>query len=220
MYANALRRRQQLLICPQLQIAAPKVTVVVVNSQSEKQTGGALWMTYRAEERTQVRRRRPGTSTMAVVLRWIVLLSSAGIVGPAVADDSETLDEIRRCAHIEGRDIRVECLDLLANKVLREDDVSDEASRISEGTYPVQAPAKESSKSAKKAIRAVLTKCKKNNEGKYLFYLENGQIWKQANKQNKRYRPCEGSITIVRDLMGYKMIRTDDGSYVRVRRLR
>lgn len=160
-----------------------------------------------------------GAGWQIYLAAFLALLSVAPF-NSALADDTELLDELRRCSHLDGREVRDQCLNKLAIKVLREDRVLAEAAEIGESGSDTADRVAVDNKVSKNVITGVLLSCKKNSEGKYLFYLENGQIWKQVSTEKKRFGKCDGSITIGRDLLGHKMVRNDDGSSIRVRRLR
>ncbi len=150
----------------------------------------------------------------------LMLILGIGAVPAGASDHAELVRELRNCAHIEARDDRLACLDRLSNEVLREDDIVGQADKIAAAEKKPSAKSANDSESGKKAIAGVLMSCEKNAEGKYLFYLENGQIWKQVSQQKERYHDCDWSITIHRDLFGYHMKRSDDDRSIRVRRLR
>jgi hypothetical protein len=167
-----------------------------------------------------MRRRDKAGAAWRVCTSVFLVILGLGLFNTALAGDNELLDELRRCAHLDGQEIRDKCLNKLATKVLREDRVLADAAEIGESGPDDVAGIAVESKESKNVITGVLMSCKKNSEGKYLFYLENGQIWKQVSTQKKKFGKCGGSITIGRDLLGHKMVRNDDGSSIRVRRLR
>lgn len=167
-----------------------------------------------------MRRRDQARAGLQVYSSILLVILSLGPFNTVLAGDNDLLDELRRCAHLDGREVRDRCLNKLANKVLREDSVLAEAAEIGDSGPDDTARVTVENKESKNVITGMLMSCKKNSEGKYLFYLENGQIWKQVSSQKKKFGKCSGSITIGRDLLGHKMVRNDDGSSIRVRRLR
>lgn len=153
------------------------------------------------------------------------LLLSAFAEAANSQTDEELAERLRQCARVEGKDARIECLQSLANDALREDSVGSniKATPVSVARTdkePDRAQDKPSSvESTKEPIKGTLRDCRKSHSGAYLFYLEDGQIWKQADTRQKRLRKCNWPVTIERDIFGYKMFMKDD-SYVRVRRIK
>lgn len=163
--------------------------------------------------------------------RVIVGLATIMLLVPVYAGaansekDAELAERLRQCARVEGKDARIECLQSLANDALREDSVGSdiEAAPVSVAradAEPNRAPDRAVTvESTKEQIKGTLRDCRKSHSGGYLFYLEDGQIWKQADNRYKRLSKCNWPVTIVRDIFGYKMFMNDD-SYVRVRRIK
>jgi len=47
-----------------------------------------------------------------------------------------------------------------------------------------------------------------------------GQVWKQKNEPRQRYKECDFSVTITKDVFGYKMQIDGEGKQIRIGRIR
>ena len=148
-------------------------------------------------------------------------------MAPAMADltDEDIGKRLRNCAKLEAQETRAECLQALADESLRDDKVGKKAAAV-------DAPARDTAETPKagsdktvivetieKPIQGVLRDCHRSYSGAYLFYFEDGQIWKQVDTRRKRFKNCDWPVTIVKDGFGYKLLINAD-TYVRVRRLK
>lgn len=126
---------------------------------------------------------------------------------------------------MEGQEERAECLQALANQTLRDDSVGEQADSIRKPveekpkSQPQAAAKTVIVETAEKPIKGVLRECRKSYSGAYLFYFEDGQIWKQVDTRRKRFKNCDWPVTIVKDGFGYKML-LDAETYIRVKRLK
>jgi len=68
--------------------------------------------------------------------------------------------------------------------------------------------------------RGLVTSCKKGSDGRWYFFFESGQVWKQSNKSRRRFKECYYSVTITRDGFGYKMQIDGESSKIRIARKR
>ena len=67
---------------------------------------------------------------------------------------------------------------------------------------------------------ATVIRCGESVDGRYLFYFENGQIWKQAKDNRLYFRDCQFDVTITKDFFGYKMQQVGEKKRIRIRRVR
>lgn len=154
---------------------------------------------------------------------WGLLLAMA----PAMAglSDEEIAKRLRDCAKLEGQEVRAECLQALADESLRDDKVGKKAAAVdAPGAEMAETPTAANDnmtilETNEKPIQGVLSDCRRSYSGVYLFYFEDGQIWKQVDSRRKRFKNCDWPVTIVKDAFGYKLL-VDADSYVRVRRLK
>ena len=69
------------------------------------------------------------------------------------------------------------------------------------------------------AVRGRVVSCRENAHGKYLFYFDNGQIWKQKDNNPIRWKDCSFEVTIGKDFFGYKMVADGEKRKIRISRI-
>jgi hypothetical protein len=69
-------------------------------------------------------------------------------------------------------------------------------------------------------VHGTVVRCVEDATSKYLFYFDNGQIWKQKDNTKIRWKECAFDVTITKDFFGYKMIRVGETRKVRVGRVK
>ena len=67
---------------------------------------------------------------------------------------------------------------------------------------------------------ARVTKCVKNASKKFVFYFENGQVWKQVSDKRVFFRNCDFNVTITKDYFAYKMLQDEKKRPIRISRLK
>lgn len=70
------------------------------------------------------------------------------------------------------------------------------------------------------AVRARVTGCKKDSRNKYMFFFENGQVWRQSSDKRVYFKDCNFEVTISRDFFGYRMLRDGDKGRIRIARVK
>jgi hypothetical protein len=75
-------------------------------------------------------------------------------------------------------------------------------------------------KKAKVLVRGRVVRCQQDLRKKYLFYFDNGQIWKQKDNKRIRWKECEFDVTISEDVFGYKMVPDGETKQVRIARVK
>jgi len=73
---------------------------------------------------------------------------------------------------------------------------------------------------AKLEVRATVSRCEKDVRKKYLFYFENGQIWKQTSDTKLYFKECNFNVTITKDFFGYKMKTDNNNRQIRISRMK
>ena len=66
----------------------------------------------------------------------------------------------------------------------------------------------------------LITSCKKGYYGNWFFVFDNGQVWKEVNNRNLRFKECNFNATITKDAFGYKMQIDGREKAIRVKRNR
>jgi hypothetical protein len=69
-------------------------------------------------------------------------------------------------------------------------------------------------------IRGTVTGCRLDASGKYLFYFDNGQVWKQSGTSRRKYENCEFEASIMRDAFGYRMLPDGETQRIRITRVK
>lgn len=77
-----------------------------------------------------------------------------------------------------------------------------------------------SAKKDKPDVRGRVVSCREDVTGKYLFYFDNGQIWRQKDNTNVRWRECAFDVTISKDVFGYRMVPDGEKKRVRIARIK
>ena len=68
---------------------------------------------------------------------------------------------------------------------------------------------------------ARLVRCGDSSTGRIqLFYLENGQVWRQRNSGGMKVRECDVDIEITRDMFGFRLVIPSQNRSIRVARVR
>ncbi|MGI9236002.1 MAG: hypothetical protein ACR2QZ_01310 [Woeseiaceae bacterium] len=73
-------------------------------------------------------------------------------------------------------------------------------------------------KKTKLAVHGRVVRCQQDIRKKYLFYFDNGQIWKQKDNKRITWDECEFDVTISKDFFGYKMTPEGENRHIRVAR--
>ena len=67
---------------------------------------------------------------------------------------------------------------------------------------------------------ANVTRCSLSPRGKYYFYFDNGQVWRQTDAERQEFEDCDFSATIEKDMFGFKMRPQNGARPVRIKRIR
>ena len=81
-------------------------------------------------------------------------------------------------------------------------------------------PAAATSKAEKLQVSGTVTRCEKDARKKYLFYFDNGQVWRQVSDKRVYYRDCNFDVTVTKDFFGYKMQKDGDKGRIRISRVK
>lgn len=69
------------------------------------------------------------------------------------------------------------------------------------------------------AARGKLVKCQRGRSGKYVFWFDNGQIWRQKGNVTPNWKDCSFEVTVSKDVFGYTMIRDGESKKIRIERV-
>jgi hypothetical protein len=163
-------------------------------------------------------------SNTAIFILLITVFTSSGI-----AQSVDPVEELKACAKMTDRNARFACFDNLGERVLREASADKKPTRekmaqpeavtaTATNAQPLPDDLGKSTGSIK--YSGLITSCKKGHYGDWYFIFDNGQVWKEVNKRNRRFKECNFNATITRDGFGYKMQIHGVEKYLRVRRYR
>ena len=144
----------------------------------------------------------------------------------AIAQSVDPVEELKACAKMTDRDARFACFDKLGERVLREESADKNPTReevaqpeaVTAEASNVQPLPDDLGKSSGINYSGLITSCKKGYYGNWYFIFDNGQVWKEVNKRNLRFKECNFNATITRDAFGYKMQIDGVDKTIRVRR--
>ena len=162
-------------------------------------------------------------SIAAIFILLIAVFTSAGVAQPV-----DTVEELKVCARMTDQDARFACFDNLGERVLREEPVDKEPTQDqmprpeAETATETNAQPLPDDFGCSKSVQysGLITSCKKGHYGNWYFIFDNGQVWKEVNKRNLRFKECNFNATITRDTFGYKMRIDSVERTIRVRRTR
>lgn len=141
-------------------------------------------------------------------------------VAKAQASKKPLESQIHSCSiKVEDLD-RLACFDILAKAVSAEMELNKKAA----ASLPKELGGIKFDKNRKEptANNGQLVNCKKSHDGRWLFYFESGQVWKQISADNvsRRYKGCSYKVAIKKDGFGYKMHIDELLRKIRVKRLK
>lgn len=69
-------------------------------------------------------------------------------------------------------------------------------------------------------VRGRVVRCETDVYGKYYFYFDNGQVWKQNDGRRLTLTECDYEVAISKDFFGYKMQPVGQRRKLRISRVR
>lgn len=163
-------------------------------------------------------------SNTTIFIILITVFTSSGI-----AQSVDPVEELKACARMADQNARFACFDNLGERVLREESADKKPTQEKmaqpeavAGTATSVQPLPDDLGKSTAAINysGLITSCKKSSSGVWYFAFDNGQVWKEVNKRNRRFKECNFNVTITKDAFGYKMRIHDLERSLRVRRSR
>lgn len=156
----------------------------------------------------------------------IFILLIMGFPSAGAAQSVDPVEELKACARVTDQNARFACFDKLGERVLREEPTNIEPTReeIAQpeavtGTAINAQPLPDDLGYTKEIeFSGLITSCKQSSSGTWYFTFDNGQVWKEANQRERRFKECNFDVTIKKDVFGYKMRIHELETSVRVRR--
>jgi hypothetical protein len=160
------------------------------------------------------------------------------LVAGAATHADDFGDRIRDCAAIEDNTTRLACFDGLvmeapAAPVAPTVPAAPAApvTPVAEVSAPPPAPDSLGAERLRHKNRAVeaeedvnvtatVTRCEERSDGRYVFYFDNGQVWRQSNNDRSYFRDCNFDVTITKDFFGYKMQQSGEKRRIRIKRMK
>lgn len=128
------------------------------------------------------------------------------------------VDDIGACAKIADDKQRLSCYDKAAQDRQRRTETG--AAEKSSSQQSIDSGVSSGPSSEEFKLQAHVSRCEESADGRYYFYLDNNEVWKQTRSYRQRYKDCNFSVTITKDWFGYKMLTNDDERAVRIKRVR
>ena len=162
-------------------------------------------------------------SNTTIFILLITVFTSSG-----VAQSADTVEELEVCAKMTDQDARLACFDNLGERVLREESADKKSTQEkmaqpeAETATATNAQPLPDDLGKAKNIQYVglITSCKKGYYGDWYFIFDNGQVWKDVNNRDLRFKECNFNATITKDAFGYKMRIDGVEKTIRVKRNR
>ncbi|MDA8752525.1 hypothetical protein N9M39_00010 [Halieaceae bacterium] len=152
----------------------------------------------------------------------LVALIAAVFFQQTYADTADLLGQLQICARVADNEARFACYDALGREALEmESTVSPAPAAVAvpAATAPeAAAPAENASpedtiggykfeeKSAdadEDGLKTRVVECQRSIEGIWYFRLQNGQIWKQVDRQTLNFQACDFPAVVAKDGLGY-----------------
>ena len=146
----------------------------------------------------------------------ILILLVAIYAAPGAAQSLDAVEELKACAAVTDKEARLACFDALGERVLSEEPANSEPPQAA----TLQPIPEDFGRTQEVEYAVSITSCRQGGSGTWFFFLENGQVWKEANKRNLRLKECSFDATIRKDGFGYKMAIAEIDKTIRVKRHR
>ena len=138
----------------------------------------------------------------------------------SIADENIT-DQVMGCAAVDDVSLRLACYDKIGGRQNPTPAIGGMPAAPTDGMGSEQLPKKaEQEKEAKGPVLARVNRCTKDARKKYVFYFDDGQVWKQVNDKKLNYKECDFMVTIKKDFFGYKMQIEGENFKIRISRVR
>ena len=160
------------------------------------------------------------TYSKIAVLPVLALVASMAVR----AEPESLLDELRDCARTIATDARIACYEALGQKALQAgttEGTQASSSGKSADASPAPAVVAGGAQSSPDdtiggykfedkptevdadALASRVVDCQRSFEGIWYFRLENGQVWKQVDRQTLNFQACDFPATVTKDGLGY-----------------
>lgn len=168
-----------------------------------------------------------GSFRLTVFAYHTLLASMLSLSAPPLSyADAVNPDELRACSAIDDASARLACYDEAIGPPAPAANTSaapraeKPARKTLDDLGAETLPGAGRTEDEELAVRATVTGCKKDVRNKYMFFFENGQVWRQSSDKRVYFKDCNFEVTISRDFFGYKMLRDGDKGRIRIARVK
>ena len=155
-----------------------------------------------------------------------ILLGAVLLGAPLISCANDCIsDELRLCSTIDDSSARLACYDAYSGRQAPAQTLPSASSEPTAdqalddlGSETLRRDADEKEEAL--AVRATVTGCKKDARKKYMFFFENGQVWRQSSDKRVYFKDCNFEVTISKDFFGYKMLKDGDKGRIRIARVK
>ncbi|EEB77214.1 MAG: hypothetical protein P8L70_02135 [Halioglobus sp.] len=170
---------------------------------------------------------------MRSITTLLCLLFSVGFTAEIAAENSDSIvAELKHCAGIENREDRVECYESLGRRVTHAEqestaevasataasvEVKSSNDKDTMGGYEFETKSA-AEQEAEQQMKTRVVLCQKNIDGIWYFKLENGQVWKQVDRQRLAFQGCDFGAIVTNDGIGYVLRIDGREGKIRIRR--
>ena len=167
------------------------------------------------------------TRSITAIFTLLIMVSTPA----GIAQSADPVEELKACARMADPHARFACLDDLGQRVLGEEpaykepaqeEVAQPEAETTATPTNAQPLPEDLGVSESKTVNysGMVTSCRQGHYGDWYFTFDNGQVWKEVNNRNRRFKECEFDVTITKDRFGYKMRIDAIDETIRVRRNR
>jgi hypothetical protein len=126
--------------------------------------------------------------------------------------------DLQACSLNKPDAVRLNCFDSLLEKFEQGD--GDQIKVVGQLPENIGGGKFDTRSDKEQVSRGVVISCNKAGDGKWLFVFANEQVWKQVNKDNRRYnyKDCKFNVSVKKDGFGYKMKIDEENREIRIKR--
>ncbi|MBT8090786.1 MAG: type VI secretion protein [Gammaproteobacteria bacterium] len=168
-----------------------------------------------------------GPFEFTVFARHTVLAGMLFLGAPLLSHaEAASPDTLRACSAIDDASARLACYDEAVGRpapaasTIATPPAETRAEKTLDDLGAETLPGASRAEDEAIAVRATVTGCKKDARKKYMFFFENGQVWRQSSDKRVYFKDCNFDVTISKDFFGYKMQKDGDKGRIRISRIK
>lgn len=148
-------------------------------------------------------------------------------LGLVLLSNTSWAQDLSQCVNIGDDKARLACFDKLAASISSVESNSEpnnvETAQKKVTELPSSAGGanfEEAAGKTRENYSAQVVKCTQASNGRWFYYFDNKQIWKQVDSRKRRHKQCDFKVTVSKDGFGYYMRIDESNSKIRIRRQR